>query len=111
MAKILDMPKLSPTMEEGVLATWHKKEGDAIGVDDLCAHAAVRPALVHDDRAMRTPYALGDGVLVERSKTAKVHDLRGDARFLEVRGCVHRDVRGARLRELTRHLRVRCTRD
>jgi len=37
MAKILDMPKLSPTMEEGVLATWHKKEGDAIGVDDLLA--------------------------------------------------------------------------
>lgn len=37
MAKILDMPKLSPTMEEGVLAIWHKKEGDAIGVDDLLA--------------------------------------------------------------------------
>jgi pyruvate dehydrogenase E2 component (dihydrolipoamide acetyltransferase) len=37
MAKILDMPKLSPTMEEGVLATWHKKEGDTIQVDDLLA--------------------------------------------------------------------------
>ncbi len=37
MAKILDMPKLSPTMEEGVLSTWHKKEGDAVGVDDLLA--------------------------------------------------------------------------
>src|SRR5512135_668981 len=37
MAKILDMPKLSPTMEEGVLQTWHKKEGDAIEVDDLLA--------------------------------------------------------------------------
>src|SRR5882672_4105712 len=37
MAKILDMPKLSPTMEEGVLATWHKKEGDAVEVDDLLA--------------------------------------------------------------------------
>jgi pyruvate dehydrogenase E2 component (dihydrolipoamide acetyltransferase) len=37
MAKILDMPKLSPTMEEGVLATWHKKEGDSINVDDLLA--------------------------------------------------------------------------
>ena len=35
MAKILDMPKLSPTMEEGVLSSWHKKEGDPIGVDDL----------------------------------------------------------------------------
>jgi pyruvate dehydrogenase E2 component (dihydrolipoamide acetyltransferase) len=37
MAKILDMPKLSPTMEEGVLAVWHKKEGDAVEVDDLLA--------------------------------------------------------------------------
>ena len=37
MAKILDMPKLSPTMEEGVLAAWHKKEGDTVEVDDLLA--------------------------------------------------------------------------
>ncbi|MFO0661967.1 MAG: biotin/lipoyl-containing protein, partial [Polyangiaceae bacterium] len=37
MAKILDMPKLSPTMEEGLLALWHKKEGDSIVVDDLLA--------------------------------------------------------------------------
>jgi len=37
MAKILDMPKLSPTMEEGRLATWHKKEGDTVGIDDLLA--------------------------------------------------------------------------
>src|SRR5262249_29587281 len=37
MAKILDMPKLSPTMEEGVLSAWHKKEGDAVEVDDLLA--------------------------------------------------------------------------
>jgi pyruvate dehydrogenase E2 component (dihydrolipoamide acetyltransferase) len=31
------MPKLSPTMEEGVLSAWHKKEGDAVAVDDLLA--------------------------------------------------------------------------
>src|SRR5215472_1840223 len=37
MAKILDMPKLSPTMEEGVLSAWHKNEGDAVAVDDLLA--------------------------------------------------------------------------
>jgi len=37
MSKILDMPKLSPTMEEGVLSAWHKQEGDAIAVDDLLA--------------------------------------------------------------------------
>lgn len=37
MAKILEMPKLSPTMEEGVLSAWHKKPGDSIEVDDLLA--------------------------------------------------------------------------
>lgn len=37
MAKILEMPKLSPTMEEGQLVAWHKKEGDTIQVDDHLA--------------------------------------------------------------------------
>ena len=37
MAKIVDMPKLSPTMEEGQIGSWHKKEGDAIAVDELLA--------------------------------------------------------------------------
>ncbi|MFS8069465.1 MAG: lipoyl domain-containing protein, partial [Byssovorax sp.] len=37
MAKILDMPKLSPTMEEGQISAWHKKVGDAVAVDDLLA--------------------------------------------------------------------------
>jgi pyruvate dehydrogenase E2 component (dihydrolipoamide acetyltransferase) len=37
MAKILEMPKLSPTMEEGLLSAWHKNEGDSVAVDDLLA--------------------------------------------------------------------------
>jgi pyruvate dehydrogenase E2 component (dihydrolipoamide acetyltransferase) len=37
MAKILEMPKLSPTMEEGLLSAWHKNEGDPVAVDDLLA--------------------------------------------------------------------------
>src|SRR5689334_21147122 len=37
MAKVLEMPKLSPTMTEGQLTVWHKKEGDAVAVDDLLA--------------------------------------------------------------------------
>jgi pyruvate dehydrogenase E2 component (dihydrolipoamide acetyltransferase) len=37
MAKVVDMPKLSPTMEEGQISAWHKKEGDSIEVDDLLA--------------------------------------------------------------------------
>src|SRR5690349_8675857 len=37
MAKIIGLPKLSPTMEEGTLAKWVKQEGDEIVVDDLLA--------------------------------------------------------------------------
>jgi len=37
MAKVLDMPKLSPTMEEGQISVWHKKVGDSIAIDDLLA--------------------------------------------------------------------------
>ncbi len=37
MASIITMPRLSPTMEEGVLAKWTKKEGDKIMPGDVIA--------------------------------------------------------------------------
>src|SRR5512134_678725 len=37
MASIIGLPKLSPTMEEGVLLKWHKKEGDKISPGDVIA--------------------------------------------------------------------------
>jgi pyruvate dehydrogenase E2 component (dihydrolipoamide acetyltransferase) len=58
MARVLDMPKLSPTMEEGVLSTWHKKEGDAIGVDDLLAE-------VETDKATMEFRAFDKGTLLK----------------------------------------------
>jgi pyruvate dehydrogenase E2 component (dihydrolipoamide acetyltransferase) len=58
MAKILDMPKLSPTMEEGVLSAWHKKEGDAVGVDDLLAE-------VETDKATMEFRAFDKGTLLK----------------------------------------------
>src|SRR5579884_2241318 len=36
MTQIL-MPALSPTMEEGKLAKWHVKEGDAVKAGDILA--------------------------------------------------------------------------
>jgi pyruvate dehydrogenase E2 component (dihydrolipoamide acetyltransferase) len=69
MAKILDMPKLSPTMEEGVLSAWHKKEGDAVGVDDLLAD-------VETDKATMEFRAFDKGtllkLLVEAGATVKL---------------------------------------
>ncbi len=58
MAKILDMPKLSPTMEEGVLQSWHKKEGDPVEVDDLLAE-------VETDKATMEFRAFDKGTLLK----------------------------------------------
>jgi pyruvate dehydrogenase E2 component (dihydrolipoamide acetyltransferase) len=58
MAKILDMPKLSPTMEEGVLLAWHKKEGDAVNVDDILAE-------VETDKATMEFRAFDKGTLLK----------------------------------------------
>ena len=42
----LNMPKLSPTMEEGTIATWHKKEGDRVEAGDLLFEVATDKATV-----------------------------------------------------------------
>jgi pyruvate dehydrogenase E2 component (dihydrolipoamide acetyltransferase) len=58
MAKVLEMPKLSPTMEEGQISKWHKKEGDAIAVDDLLAD-------VETDKATMEYRAFDKGTLLK----------------------------------------------
>ncbi|HEY6462566.1 MAG TPA: pyruvate dehydrogenase complex dihydrolipoamide acetyltransferase [Polyangiaceae bacterium] len=63
MAKILEMPKLSPTMEEGVLSAWHKKEGDAVAVDDLLAD-------VETDKATMEFRAFDQGTMLKLLVTA-----------------------------------------
>lgn len=40
------MPKLSPTMTEGTLVKWHKKEGDAIQIGDVLFEVATDKATV-----------------------------------------------------------------
>jgi pyruvate dehydrogenase E2 component (dihydrolipoamide acetyltransferase) len=37
MAEVIRMPKMSDTMTEGVIATWHKKVGDSIKSGDIIA--------------------------------------------------------------------------
>ncbi len=37
MAEVIRMPKMSDTMEEGVIAEWHKKVGDTVKVGDILA--------------------------------------------------------------------------
>ncbi len=42
----ITMPKLSPTMEEGSIAKWHKKEGDKVDAGELLVEVATDKATV-----------------------------------------------------------------
>ncbi|MBP9840999.1 MAG: 2-oxo acid dehydrogenase subunit E2 [Simkaniaceae bacterium] len=46
MPFILTMPKLSPTMAEGTIVKWHKKEGDKVAEGDLLIEVATDKATV-----------------------------------------------------------------
>ena len=59
MAKIIGLPKLSPTMEEGTLVRWVKQEGEAIEVDDLIAE-------VETDKATMEFRSFDKGVLLKQ---------------------------------------------
>lgn len=50
------MPKLSPTMEEGQLARWLKKEGDSVSMGEPLAE-------IDTDKATMEMQSLGNGVL------------------------------------------------
>ena len=58
MAKIIGLPKLSPTMEEGTLVRWVKQEGDTVEVDDLVAE-------VETDKATMEFRSFDKGVLLK----------------------------------------------
>lgn len=58
MAKIIGLPKLSPTMEEGTIVAWNKQEGDAVEVDDLLAE-------VETDKATMEFRSFDKGVLLK----------------------------------------------
>ena len=56
MATQVIMPKLSPTMEEGQLSRWLKKEGDNVSMGEPLAE-------IDTDKATMEMQALGNGVL------------------------------------------------
>ncbi|MBW0145102.1 pyruvate dehydrogenase complex E1 component subunit beta [Sphingomicrobium clamense] len=58
MAMDLKMPALSPTMEEGTLAKWLVKEGDAISAGDILAE-------IETDKATMEFEAVDEGVLLK----------------------------------------------
>lgn len=72
MAEIVRMPKLSDTMEEGVVAEWHKKVGDQVESGDLLAE-------IETDKATMEFESFQDGVLlhigVEKGDAAPVDSI------------------------------------
>ncbi len=57
MAEIVQMPKLSDTMTEGVVAEWHKKVGDQVESGELLAE-------IETDKATMEFESFQDGVLL-----------------------------------------------
>ena len=52
------MPALSPTMTEGTLATWHKKEGDKVKSGDVIAE-------IETDKATMEVEAVDEGTIAK----------------------------------------------
>ena len=59
MAEIVEMPKLSDTMTEGVIAAWHKNVGDEIASGELMAE-------IETDKATMDLESFFDGVLLHK---------------------------------------------
>ena len=69
MAEVINMPRLSDTMEEGTVATWLKKVGDTVTEGDILAE-------IETDKATMEFESFYDGTLlhigIQEGETAKV---------------------------------------
>ena len=72
MAEIINMPRLSDTMEEGTVATWLKKVGDKVSEGDILAE-------IETDKATMEFESFHEGILlhigVQEGETTKVDEL------------------------------------
>ena len=72
MAVVVNMPRLSDTMEEGTVATWLKKVGDKVEEGDILAE-------IETDKATMEFESFNEGVLlhigVQEGETTKVDEL------------------------------------
>ncbi len=72
MAEVINMPRLSDTMEEGTVATWLKNVGDAVSEGDILAE-------IETDKATMEFESFNEGVLlhigIQEGETAKVDTL------------------------------------
>jgi pyruvate dehydrogenase E2 component (dihydrolipoamide acetyltransferase) len=59
MAIVVEMPRLTDTMDEGVLVSWRKNEGDSVAVDDVLGE-------VETDKATMELAAFDRGVMLKQ---------------------------------------------
>jgi pyruvate dehydrogenase E2 component (dihydrolipoamide acetyltransferase) len=81
MAKIVGLPKLSPTMEEGTLARWNKKEGDEIGIDDLVAEIETDKATMEwrsFDKTVLLKILVPEGTTLKPDQPVAIFGQRGE---------------------------------
>ncbi|AUC80621.1 pyruvate dehydrogenase complex dihydrolipoamide acetyltransferase [Lacinutrix sp. Bg11-31] len=85
MAEVINMPRLSDTMEEGTVASWLKKVGDKIEEGDILAE-------IETDKATMEFESFNEGVLlyigIQEGETAKVDTL------LAIIGDANEDISG-----------------
>ena len=61
---LVNMPSLSPTMTEGTIVKWYKKEGDTIGAGDLLCDIQTDKAVVSmesDDEGILAKILIAEG--------------------------------------------------
>ena len=72
MAEIIRMPKMSDTMEEGIISSWLKKVGDKVNSGDILAE-------VETDKATMELESYDDGILlhigVKNGESVPVNDV------------------------------------
>src|SRR5210317_2204368 len=72
MAEVINMPRLSDTMEEGTVASWLKKVGDKVNEGDILAE-------IETDKATMEFESFHEGTLlyigVKEGETTKVDEL------------------------------------
>src|SRR6056300_41024 len=72
MAEVINMPRLSDTMEEGTVAKWNKKVGDTVSEGDILAE-------IETDKATMEFESFYEGTLlhigVQEGETTKVDEL------------------------------------
>ena len=103
MAEVINMPRLSDTMEEGTVASWLKKVGDKVEEGDILAE-------IETDKATMEFESFNEGTLlhigIAEGETAKVDTL------LAIIGDEGEDISGLikellKLKNLMLYLKVR----